>query len=136
VAEFSVALRSLPGTGAAIGRAGNHTIVIDRPEGRAGGTGLGFNGGQLLAIAIGGCICNDLQYTAERMGIAIRSLSVDVIVTMAGEPLLAEAAEVRLGVVPVETGADVAALIGEAKRITAVGNSVQRGFPVRFTAAG
>jgi organic hydroperoxide reductase OsmC/OhrA len=134
--DFTVSFRSLPDTGAAVASSGQHTIVVDRPEGRAGGTGLGFNGGQLLAIAIGGCLCNDLRYAAEKMGIAIRSLSVDVSVAISGEPLLAESAEVSIGVEPVDPAADVAALIGEAKRITAVGNSVQRGFPVRFTAAG
>ena len=29
-----------------------HTVVIDRPEGRAGGMGLGFSGAQMLAVVI------------------------------------------------------------------------------------
>jgi hypothetical protein len=33
-----------------MGWAGGHTIIVDRPEGKAGGMGLGFNGGQLLAL--------------------------------------------------------------------------------------
>ena len=135
MADFTVSFRTIPDTRAAVGRAGGHTVVIDRPEGRAGGLGLGFNGGQLLAIAIGGCLCNDLQYTAEKMGIAVRSLSVDVSVAISGEPLIAESADVRIAVVPENPAADVAALIAEARRITAVGNSVQRGFPVRFAQA-
>lgn len=32
--------------------------------------GLGFNGGQPLALAIGGCLCNDLRYVAHAMGVA------------------------------------------------------------------
>ena len=48
--------------------------MVDRPEGKAGGMGLGFNGGQLLALAIGGCFCNDLHYAAHAMGIRLRSL--------------------------------------------------------------
>jgi hypothetical protein len=39
---------------------------------------------------------------------------------MTGEPLLAEAAVV----VPLDTGADITALIDETRRITAVGNPV------------
>jgi organic hydroperoxide reductase OsmC/OhrA len=135
VADFTVRFRSIPDTRAAIGRSGHHTIVIDRPEERAGGMGLGFNGGQLLAIAIGGCLCNDLQYTAEKMGIVIHSLAVDVSVAIAGDPLIAESADVQITVVPADASADVSALIAEAQRITAVGNSVQRGFPVRFRQA-
>lgn len=54
-----IELRNVAGTEAAMGWAGGHTVVIDRPEGKAGGLGLGFNGGQMLALAIGGCYCND-----------------------------------------------------------------------------
>ncbi len=133
MAAFTVSFRTIPDTRAAVGRAGSHTVVIDRPEGRAGGMGLGFNGGQLLAIAIGGCLCNDLQYTADRLGITIRHLAVDVSVEISGEPLIAESAEVSIAVTAEEADADIDGLIAEARRITAVGNSVQRGFPVRVT---
>ena len=135
MAAFAVAFRTIPDTRAAVGRAGAHTVVIDRPDGRAGGMGLGFNGGQLLAIAIGGCLCNDLQYTAEKQGIAIRDLAVDVSVEIGGDPLIAESAEVSVAVTTDDPDADIDGLIAEAKRITAVGNSVQRGFPVRFSRA-
>lgn len=131
--DFQVSLRTIPETGAAVGRAGNHTIVIDRPEGKAGGMGLGFNGGQLLAIAIGGCLCNDLRYMAEKQGVAIRSLAVDVTVAMSGEPLAADSADVRVQVTPENPAADVAGLIGAATAMSAVSNSLTRGFPVRFT---
>src|SRR5690606_12431130 len=60
VASMSVSLRNIPDTQAAVGWAGSHTVVIDRPDGKAGGAGLGFNGGQMIALAIGGCFCNDL----------------------------------------------------------------------------
>jgi hypothetical protein len=46
---MSVQLRSIPDTQAAIGWAVGHTIVVDRPDGKAGGMGLGFNGGQSLS---------------------------------------------------------------------------------------
>ncbi len=135
MADFSVSFRTIPDTRAAVGRAGAHTVVIDRPEGRAGGMGLGFNGGQLIAIAIGGCLCNDLQYVAEARGIVIRHLAVDVSVTITGDPLIAERADVKIAVTAEDPDADIDGLIAEAKRITAVGNSVQRGFPVAFTRA-
>jgi hypothetical protein len=55
-ATMNIELRSVDGTEAAMGWAGGHTIVVDRPEGKAGGKGLGFNGGQLLTLAIGGLL--------------------------------------------------------------------------------
>jgi hypothetical protein len=56
---FQVEFRNVAGEAAAIGSAGPYTLVVDRPLGD-GGRGLGFNGGQLLYIAIGGCVSNDL----------------------------------------------------------------------------
>ncbi len=86
---MTVELRSIPDTQAAVGWAGGHTIVVDRPEGKAGGMGLGFNGGQLLGLAIGGCMCNDLHYVAHEMGIRLASIRVAVEVSFEGGPLLA-----------------------------------------------
>jgi hypothetical protein len=43
MAEMTVHLRSIHGSEAAVGWAGSHTVIVDRPEGKAGGTGLGFN---------------------------------------------------------------------------------------------
>jgi organic hydroperoxide reductase OsmC/OhrA len=79
---MTVQLRSIPGTQSTVGWAEGHTIVVDRPDGKAGGMGLGFNGGQLLGLAIGGCFCNDLQYVAHEMGISLASIEVDVAVTL------------------------------------------------------
>jgi organic hydroperoxide reductase OsmC/OhrA len=126
-----VRLRSVPGTGAAIGWAGAHTVLIDRPEGRAGGTGLGFNGGEMLALAIGGCLCNDLRYTAEKRSIAIASLAVDVTLTLAGEPLVATEADVAIAVSATDETADMDDLIAAAVAGSTVSNSVRRGMIVR-----
>jgi organic hydroperoxide reductase OsmC/OhrA len=126
-----VRLCSVPGTGAAIGWAGAHTVLIDRPEGRAGGTGLGFNGGEMLALAIGGCLCNDLRYAAEKRGIAIASLAVDVTLTLAGEPLVATEADVAIAVSATDETADMDDLIAAAVAVSTVSNSVRRGMIVR-----
>ena len=61
---------TIGGTEAAVMKAGNHTLIIDRPEGKAGGLGLGFNGAQLLAAAVGGCLCNDIRYVAHERGMS------------------------------------------------------------------
>ena len=57
--SIQVELRNVAGEAAAIGSAGPFTLVVDRPV-DGGGLGLGFNGGQLLYLAIGGCVSNDL----------------------------------------------------------------------------
>ena len=84
--SMTVELRNVEGTEAAMGWAGGHTIVIDRPEGKAGGRGLGFNGGQLLALTIGGCFCNDLRYVAHEMGVALGRIADSVELELEGDP--------------------------------------------------
>jgi organic hydroperoxide reductase OsmC/OhrA len=86
-----VELSNVAGTEAALGWAGAHAIVVDRPEGRAGGMGLGFNGAQLLALTIGGCFCNDLRYVAHAMGVALGDFAVLVTVYLDGAPIMATA---------------------------------------------
>lgn len=135
MATMNIRLRSIPDTHAALGWAGQHTVVVDRAEGKAGGMGLGFNGGQLLGLAIGGCLCNDLHYVAAGMGIVIAALEVEVEIRFEGNPLLATHADVRVKVVPVDPDADVETLIARARADSTVSNSIQRGVAVDITAA-
>ncbi len=128
-----VKLRGIPGTEASVGWAGTHSVVVDRPEGRAGGQGLGFNGGQLLGLAIGGCFCNDLYYVAHDMGIRLASVAVDVTVTFDGSPLRATSAAVRVAVEAMDESADLDALVRRAEETSTVSNSISRGVPVSVT---
>lgn len=132
---MSVQLRSIPDTQAALGWAEGHTIVVDRPDGKAGGMGLGFNGGQLLGLAIGGCFCNDLHYVAHDMGIRLASIEVDVTVTFAGNPLIAKNATMRVAVMAADKDADVSGVIRRAQDVSAVSNSIKRGIPVQVIAS-
>ena len=82
----TIEYRLLPGTRASVGRAGTHSVIADRPEGKAGGMGLGFNGGELLALAIGGCFCNDMQALADEAGVEIADLAIAVSIDFGGTP--------------------------------------------------
>ena len=128
---MSVSLRNVPGTQAAMGWAGGHTLVIDRAEGKAGGMGLGFNGGQMIALSIGGCFCNDLRYTAEAMQIEIDEIAVDVSIELEGKPLLVTSATLSVHVTSPDRNADLAELIRRTEADSTVSNSVRAGFPVR-----
>lgn len=127
--SMSVELRNVPGTEAAMGWAGGHTLVVDRPDGRAGGMGLGFNGAQLLGLAIGGCFCNDLRYVSHKRGVPLGEISVSVTVDMEGEPLLTRAATLTVSCETLD-GSDPQIIIDQAKAEAMVGNSLQKGFPV------
>ena len=131
---MSVTLRNIVDTQAALGWAGGHTIVVDRAHGTAGGGGLGFNGGELLGLAIGGCFCNDLHYVAHEKGVRLAAIAVDVSVTFEGDPLIATQATMRVMAAAADGKADVAAIIARAKEISAVSNSLRRGVPVEIVA--
>jgi organic hydroperoxide reductase OsmC/OhrA len=132
--EAVVQLRNIAGTEAALGWAGGHTLVVDRAEGRAGGMGLGFNGAQLLALAIGGCYCNDLRYVAHDMGVAIGEIGVTVTVAMEGTPLIVTGATLAVHVETVD-GSDPQPLIERAWSICTVAKSVERGLETTLVRA-
>jgi organic hydroperoxide reductase OsmC/OhrA len=129
----TIEYRLLPGTRATVGRAGTHSAVADRPEGTAGGMGLGFNGGELLALAIGGCFSNDMQALADDMGLSIADLRVSVEIDFDGKPSRATAARMKIECTLAD-GSDPSALIERAKAITTIGNSLRAGIPVAIGA--
>lgn len=130
--NVNVQLRSIPGTEAAVGWAGGHTIVADRPEGKAGGRGLGFNGAQLLALALGGCFCNDLRYVAEELGIKLGDISVEVSLELAGTPLVATSASMLVDCSTLD-GSDPVAVVENAKSSCMVSNTLTQGVPVTIS---
>jgi organic hydroperoxide reductase OsmC/OhrA len=127
--EIIVELRNVEDTEAAMGWAGGHTIVVDRPEGKSGGKGLGFNGAQLLALAIGGCFCNDLRYVAHEMNVGLGRIAVSVKVELEGDPLIATAATMEVSCETLD-GSDPETIIERAKSTCMVSNSLRQGIPV------
>ena len=125
----SIEYRMLPGTRAAIGRSGVHIVVADRPQGKFGGMGLGLNGGELLALSIGGCFCNDMQAIADQRGVTIADLQVGVEVDFDGDPVRATHARLTVDCTLAD-GSDPSQLIELAKADTTIGNSLREGFPV------
>ena len=102
------------------------------PTAEPAGWALGLMGGQLLALAIGGCFCNDLQYVAHDMGVRLASIEVDVMVAFEGSPLLATQASMHVAVTAADKSADVDGVIRRAKEISSVSNSVRRGVPIHI----
>jgi putative redox protein len=82
---FEVEVRNVAGEPAAIGNAGPYTVVMDRPV-DGGGRGVGFNGGQLLYLAIAGCISNDLFREASAAGIDLQRVRVLARGDFSGDP--------------------------------------------------
>jgi uncharacterized OsmC-like protein len=83
--SFQVELRNVDGSTTAIGTAGPHALVVDRPV-EAGGGGHGFNGGELLHLAVAGCISNDLFREAALRGIHLTTIAARVDGDYDGDP--------------------------------------------------
>ena len=77
MALTKVEIRTVASGSLAVGSSGPRTVTIDRTK-EAGGQGLGFNGGELLLLAIGGCYSNDIFREASKRGINVRSVQVTV----------------------------------------------------------
>ena len=132
---MTVELRNVEGTQAAMGWAGGHTMIVDRPAGKAGGMGLGFNGAQILALAIGGCFCNDLRYVADELSVVMDSISVTVTIELEGDPLIATSATMAVSCTLTD-GSDPVPIVEKAKSSCMVSNSLARGIPVAIEMAG
>lgn len=131
MAETLVEIRSLAGTSLAVGSSGARTVTIDRAK-DSGGLGLGFNGGELLLLAIGGCFSNDLYREAEKRGIRLRNVHVTVRAEWGGDPVRAQ--NVRLSATVEADAAEQAIvdLVRHTDRIAEIPNSLRLGAGVQL----
>lgn len=120
------------GTGAGLGwSAGGHTLIADRPAGTAGGSGLGFNGGELLAASLGGCFWNDLHYAAQGSLAGSPVQRLDARVDLAGDPPRVVRARISVKL----TGADdetLERIFEAACDGSTIANSLRPAFPIKF----
>jgi putative redox protein len=131
---FEVETRSLPGVPTAVGSAEGFTLIVDRPA-DAGGGGLGFNGGQLLYLAIAGCISNDLFREARGEGIELTSVRVRVRGDFSGDPAVSEAVEYEVELEGDAPRERLDELVERVDRIAEIPNSLRNGTAVELKRA-
>ena len=129
MAQTNICVRTVQDACVAVGWTGHRTLTVDRPE-QAGGMGLGFNGGELLLLAIGGCYCNDIFREAAKLGIVIASVQVDVQADWGGEPVRAQNVTYSTRIEAEASEADILALIEHTDRVAEIPNSLRLGTPV------
>ena len=132
MAQTSVRVRTVQDACVAVGWTGHRTLTVDRPE-QAGGMGLGFNGGELLLLAIGGCYCNDLFREATKLGMVIKSVQVDVQADWGGDPVRAQNVTYSTRIEAEASEAAILALIEQTDRVAEIPNSLRLGTPVMLT---
>ncbi|GAA4288554.1 OsmC family protein [Georgenia daeguensis] len=126
---FEVEVRNVDGQVTALGSAGPHTVVVDRPP-EAGGGGRGFSGGELLHLAVAGCVSNDLFREAAARGIALERVVVRVDGGFAGEPARSTGISYD---VEISGGADdeaLRALVEHVEAVAEIPATLRAGTPV------
>ena len=115
----------------AVGSSGPRTVTIDRSK-EAGGQGLGFNGGELLLLAIGGCYSNDLFREAAKLGIKITSAKVQVRAEWGGNPVRAQNVSFSVAVGAEASDERIRELVHHTDRIAEIPNSLRLGTAVKL----
>lgn len=133
--RIEVETRNLDGRVTALGTAEQFTLVVDRPM-EGGGGGLGFNGGQLLYLAVAGCISNDLFREARAEGIELSSVRVKVGGDFVGEPAVSDEILYEVEVEGDAPQERLRVLVDHVDEIAEVPNSLRRGTRVRLAGAG
>jgi putative redox protein len=126
---FEVEVRNVAGEATAVGSAGPYTLVVDRPA-DGGGRGLGFNGGQLLYLAVAGCVSNDLFREARAEGIRLDRVVVRVHGDFEGDPPVSTPIAIDVEVEGDAPHERLAELVERVDEIAEIPNSLRRGTEV------
>ena len=130
---YEVTTISVEGRATALGSAGPFTLVVDRPA-EAGGGGQGFNGGQLLNLAVAGCISNDLFREAAGAGITLHRVGVTVRSDYVGDPPVSTPIEYDVALEGEAPKDVLQKLVERVDDIAEIPNSLRWGTQVRLRA--
>jgi putative redox protein len=133
--SYRVETRSVDGGPTALGSGGSVSVVIDRPV-EAGGRGIGFSGGQLLNLAVAGCISNDLFREAARRGIRLERVRVTAQSDYVGHPAVSTPIEYTVELTGDADDGALTELVAHVDRIAEIPNSIRNGTPVVLRSAG
>jgi len=96
---------------------------------------LGYNGGDLLLLAIGACYANDIFREASKRGINVKSVQVDVEGEWGGEPVRAQNVKFLAIVEADASEKEIMELIQHTDRVAEIHNSLRMGTQVTLAGA-
>ena len=132
MSQTTVEIRTVAGGSLAVGSSGPRTVTIDRSK-EAGGLGLGFNGGELLLLAIGGCYSNDIYREAAKRGLKVQDVRVKVTADWGGEPVRAQNVCFSVTVEGEAAAEEIRDLIHYTDTVAEIPNSLRLGTEVKLT---
>jgi putative redox protein len=124
MSQTSVKIQTVEGGSLAVGSSGSRTVTIDRSK-EAGGLGLGFNGGELLLLAIGGCYSNDIYREAAKRGLRVNAVRITVDADWGGDPVRAQNVTFSVIVAADASEAEILELIRHTDRVAEIPNSLR-----------
>ena len=129
---YRVRLRTVGDGPTALGQGGPFTLTVDRPA-AAGGGGLGFNGGQLLYLAIAACWSNDLYREAATMGIELDCVEIAVDGDFPARGEGSTPITVDLTIRSAATGDQLRELVAEVERVAEIPRAIRDSPPIMVT---
>jgi organic hydroperoxide reductase OsmC/OhrA len=126
LAQTKVGIRTIHQSTAAVGWSNGRTVTIDRTA-AAGGMGIGFNGGELLLLAVGACYCNDLFREAQRLNIDVKSADIEVECDWGGEPVRANNLALTVKIQGAAPKQQLEELVRHVDRVAEIPNSLRLG---------
>ena len=132
--NFEVRTDSLAGTATALGWARGHTVVIDRPA-DGGGQDLGFNGAELLHLAVAGCVSNDLFREARTLGVRLTRVAITARGELSGNPPASGGIGYSVEVWGDAPASALRELVARVDAIAEIPSSLRRGTAVHLSGA-
>jgi putative redox protein len=131
---MSVHVRSAHEGSFSVGWSGQHSLVIDRGA-ADGGQGMGFNGGQLLLLALGACYANDVFREAARRELDVLGVRVVVECDWSGEPPRAQNVRYSTRVEAEADEDEIMDLIQHVDEIAEVHGTLREGIAIELAEA-
>ncbi|GAA0555296.1 OsmC family protein [Chitinophaga japonensis] len=128
---MQVHLKTIHDSSAAVAWAGPRTVVVDRTP-REGGQGIGFNGGELLLMAIGACYCNDLYRDAAAFDVQLEQVEIIVNGDWGGTPVHAQNVRYDVKVRANASREQVEALLKHTDQQAEVLHTLRTGTPLKL----
>jgi putative redox protein len=132
--QMSIHVRSAHEGSFSVGWSGQHSLVIDRgPD--DGGQGVGFDGGQLLLLALGACYTNDVFREAGKRGLEVLGVRVVVECDWGGDPVRAQNVRYSTRVEAEAPVDEILELIQHVDDIAEVHNTLRAGSAIELLEA-
>jgi uncharacterized OsmC-like protein len=134
VAQMTVHVRSAHEGTFSVGWSERNSLVIDRsPD--DGGQGVGFDGGQLLLLALGSCYANDIFREAAKRDVEVLGVRVVVECDWDGDPVRAQNVKFSTRVEAEADEDEIMDLIRHVDEIAEVHNTLRKGIEVELAEA-